>query len=106
MKHVIRHGLTHELAREAAQHALDSYRDRFSALSPEGEWIDDDHARVAFSAAGRRMEGSIGVGPEEIELELEVPFIFRLFHDRAGAIINEDVRRWIDRAREGELGKP
>ena len=103
MRHLIRHGLTHELAREAARHALASYRDRFAAFSPEGEWIDADHARVAFSAAGRRLTGNVVVGPEEIELELEVPFIFRLFHDRAIAIIEEDVRRWIERAREGAL---
>lgn len=104
MKHLIRHGLTHELAREATRRALDSYRQRFAAFSPEAEWVGDDHARVAFSAAGRRLEGSIEVGPEAIELELDVPFIFRLLHDRAVAIVEDEVRRWIERARAGPLG--
>ena len=49
------------------------------------------------------MEGKINVGPETIALELEVPFIFRLFRDRAVAVMDAEVRR-IERAREGGSG--
>ncbi len=58
---------------------------------------------MTFTAAGRQLEGKINVGPETIALELEVPFIFRLFRDRAVAVMDAEVRR-IERAREGGSG--
>ena len=38
-----------------------------------------------------------------IELELDVPLLFRPFRKKAISIIEAEVRAWIDRAKAGEL---
>lgn len=103
MKHRIPHGLSHELARRVARRALESYRDRFEAYEPAGEWVDPDLAVVAFKAAGRRLEGQVRVDSEAIELELEVPLLWRPFQGQAMRVIEEQVQSWLERARNGEL---
>ncbi|MFZ5479635.1 MAG: polyhydroxyalkanoic acid system family protein [Myxococcota bacterium] len=103
MKHHIPHGLPHALARAATREALESYRARFASYAPEGDWIDEDHARVSFRALGQRVEGAVVVGPDDVELELEVPLLLRPFRERALEVIEHEVRVWIERARAGQL---
>ncbi|MFN7143279.1 MAG: polyhydroxyalkanoic acid system family protein [Myxococcota bacterium] len=103
MVHRIRHGLPHALARDATHRALESYRERFQEFSPEGEWLDADHARVAFHALGRTLEGAVRVDSENIELELDVPFLFRPFQKKAIDVIDGEVRAWIEKAKQSQL---
>jgi hypothetical protein len=103
MIHRIRHGLTHALAREATRLALETYRARFASYEPEGRWLDADHAQLSFRALGQTLEGAVRVEPEEIELELDVPLLFRPFQKRAMEVIEEEVRMWIERARSGQI---
>ena len=103
MKHKIPHDLDHSLARLATRRALDAYRERFPELRPDGEWLDDDRARIWFSPPGRRLEGRVHVQAHAIELELDVPLLFRPFRKKAISIIEAEVRAWIDRAKAGEL---
>lgn len=103
-KHRIPHDLDHPLARRVARRALESYRDQFPELKPGGEWTDPDHARLWFTAPGARLEGRVKVLASAIELELDVPFLFRPFRKQAIRVIEEEVREWIERAKAGELG--
>ena len=41
-------------------------------------------------------------GPE-VYVQLEVPFIFRIFRGRALEVIDREVRLWIEKAKNGEL---
>jgi hypothetical protein len=103
MQHRIAHGLDPELARKATRAALDSYRERFAAHDPGGEWTGPDRAVVWFQAAGVRLEGTVEVGPQEVVLDLEVPLIFRPLRKAALQVIEREVTEWIERARRGEL---
>ncbi|MCB9777638.1 MAG: polyhydroxyalkanoic acid system family protein [Alphaproteobacteria bacterium] len=103
MNHAIPHGLSHELAREATRHALDSYRIRFPQVSPQGDWVSPDEARISFTVAGTTLRGKVVVTDREIQLELDVPLVFRPFRKRALELIENEVRGWLDRAREGGL---
>ena len=103
MKHRIPHGLSHDLARQVARRALESYRTRFAEYEPVSEWVDEDRAMVAFKAAGRRLEGQVRVDDEAIELELEVPLLWRPFQGHAMRLIEEQVHSWLDKARNGQL---
>lgn len=102
-KHRIPHGLDHDLARKATQHALESYKNRFAEHNPQGRWVTDDRAELSFTVAGKTLEGVVEVEPKDIALELEVPFIFRVFKGQAMEIIEKEIREWIARARNGEL---
>lgn len=103
MVHRIRHGLSLDLARDATRRALESYRERFRDYSPEGEWVDPDHAHVSFQALGRKLEGNVRVDPENVELELDVPLLFRPFQHKAIEVIEDEVRAWIERAKHSQL---
>lgn len=102
-KHRIAHDLDHETARRVARKALDTYKAQFPELKPGGEWTDEDHAHLWFSAPGARLEGSVKVLASAIELELDVPFLFRPFRKQAVRVIEAEVREWIERAKAGEL---
>lgn len=103
MQHRIPHGLAHDLARRATRAALESYRQRFAAYEPGGEWRTEDLAIVWFKVAGTRLEGTIEVADQAILLELEVPLVFRPIRKLALEVIEREVRAWIERARVGEL---
>lgn len=103
MKHNIHHGLSHELARKATQKALESYQERFAEYKPRGRWVNDDRAEIAFTVAGKTLEGTVDVGKSDIGLELEVPFVFLPFRGRAMKVIEDEIQQWIQWAREGRI---
>ena len=104
MKHAIPHDLDHDLARRATRAALDSYAKDFAEYQPEGEWLDDDRATVRFTVMGRTISGRVQVTGADVQLELNsVPFIFRPFRKQAIEVIENEIRGWIQKARDGEL---
>jgi hypothetical protein len=103
MKHRIPHDLPHATARVATRHALEAYQRQLAEFSPDGEWLDEDRARVRFTAAGRTFDGLVEVTPSAVSLELEVPLIFRPFTGIALGVVEREIRGWIERARRGEF---
>ena len=105
MKHSIPHDLSHPLARKAVRKALETYKSQFPEFKPDGKWQDDDSVRLWFSPPGGRIEGWVRVNPQNVELDLDkVPFIYKVFKKRAIKVIEDEVKEWIQRARNGELG--
>lgn len=103
LKHRIKHDLGLELARKATLRALESYRDQFPEASPEGRWLNPDRAQVAFTVAGKRLKGQVDVAREFIDIELDVPLLFRPFQNQAMAVIEEEIEAWLAKARAGDL---
>lgn len=102
MKHSVPHDLSHALAREATHHALESYRARFSEYKPQGRWITEDKAEISFSVVGSTLKGLVEVLPDRVELELDVPLMFRPFRGKALQIIEDEIKEWIRKARAGQ----
>ena len=65
--------------------------------------MTDQRAEISFSAKGLTLEGAIELRPTEIELELDVPFLFRQFKNKALGVIEEQIQEWIGKAEAGEL---
>ena len=65
--------------------------------------MTDQRAEISFSAKGLTLEGAIELRPTEIELELDVPFLFRPFKNKALGVIEEQIQEWIGKAEAGEL---
>ena len=103
MKHRISHDLGLDLARKATARALESYREQFPEAQPEGRWVNADRAQVAFTIAGKRMKGQVDVARENIDIELDVPLLFRPFQSQAMAVIQDEIEAWLTKARNGEL---
>lgn len=106
MKHLIAHDLDFGLAKEVAVRAFESYQKRFADYQPKMNWVGEREARIEFNVKGLKLQGTIGIAPGNIELELEVPFVFRLFKNKAVGVIEREVRTWLDKAKRGELTKP
>lgn len=103
MKHTIPHDLGFDLAKRATERAFAGYRERFADFSPEASWVTNDRAEVSFGAKGVPLAGSVVVRPAEIELELEVPLLFRPLRGKAMGVIEGQIQEWIGRAKSGEL---
>ena len=103
MKHVIRHNLDIDEARTVARKALESYADRLSEYSPRVGWPRDNRAEVSFSVKGVNLSGTVDVSPSTYELDLEVPFLLRVFKKKAIAVIDREINVWLTKARNGEL---
>jgi Putative polyhydroxyalkanoic acid system protein (PHA_gran_rgn) len=103
MKHEIPHDLDVALAKIVTAKAFESYRVRFAEYAPKLEWLDDRQARIEFRVKGLRLQGSIGIRPRSIDVDLDVPLVFRLFRNKAIEVIEREVRVWIGRAKAGQL---
>jgi hypothetical protein len=106
MKHQIAHDLDESTAKQVADRAFEAYKKRFVDYQPRMKWTSDKDATIEFSVKGLKLAGSIGIRPRAIELDLDVPFVFRLFKSKAIDVIEREVRNWIDKAKRGELTAP
>lgn len=105
MKKSIAHGLSKEMAKKATSKAFETYQARFPEYEPQATWVRDDKAEVSFSAKGLKLEGGVEIREQEIDLELNVPFLLKPFSKKAMSIIEEEVREWVEKAKKGELGE-
>ena len=106
MKHQIAHDLDDSVAKEVAVRAFESYQKRFADYHPKLNWEGDKDAAIEFSVKGLKLHGTIGIRPRAIELDLDVPFVFRLFKSKAIDVIEREVKNWIGKAKRGELVAP
>jgi len=103
MKHKIHHGLDLPLAKKAIDKAMEAYSARFADYHPTFEWLSENRGELSFKAKGVKVEGEIEIEGPEIYVDLEVPFILRIFKGKAMEVIEEEVNRWVEKARNGEL---
>ena len=103
MKDKIHHGLELPLAKKALDKAMEAYSARFSDYNPQFDWLTENKGQFSFSARSVTVEGSLEIVGPEVYVELEVPFILRIFKGRALDVIDSEVRRWIEKAQNGEL---
>lgn len=103
MKHQIEHGLAPSDARTVIDKAMEAYRARFADYHPEFAWKTEDKGRFSFRAKGVSVAGDIEINGSSIFVDVEVPFLLRIFRGKAIQVIDREVRRWIDRAERGEL---
>jgi hypothetical protein len=103
MKHVVPHGLGQDKAKQVAQAAFESYRTRYAKYEPQATWRDDRHAQITFSVKGMKLTGSLQVNPDDIEMDLDVPFMLRPFKGKALSVIEEEIKKWVSKAKAGEI---
>lgn len=103
MRHIIAHDLDVATAKRAVDRAFVEYSRALPSYSPTLTWATDRLAKVGFSAKGMSIKGTLTVGEREIALDIDVPFLLRLFQGKAVSIIDREVRVWIAKAKAGEL---
>lgn len=103
MKHEIQHGLEPELAKKAVDKAMEAYSARFAEFNPSFRWASDTKGRLGFKAKGVSVDGDIEIAGPKILVDLEVPFLLRIFKGKAIEVIDREVKKWVEKARAGEL---
>ena len=103
MKHRVHHGLDQDLAKKAMDHAIESYTERFEKYNPEATWVSDDEVKVGFSAKGVGVDGTIELGSEDMLIDLDVPFLLKPFKSKAINVIEEEINKWVAKAKQGDL---
>ena len=104
---IIGHFLPHDLdptqARALVEAAFGFYRSRYPRAKISLAWNSDETATVGFGARGFSFHGTVLLRPGGIELELELPFVFRVFHKQALRVVDAEAKKWLERARSGSL---
>ena len=95
MKHILQHNLDVATSKQIADRALGQYEKRLAKYDPAVRWVDDRHAEVTFQAKGFHFSGTLELRPGAVEIDLDVPFLFRAFKGSAIKILDEELRRLI-----------
>ncbi|MBX3246871.1 MAG: polyhydroxyalkanoic acid system family protein [Myxococcales bacterium] len=103
MKHSVTHDLDDATAKRATEKAFAAYAERFEKYSPRAHWTHERHCDVTFSVKGFTLRGALDLEPGQIVMDLEVPFVLRVFKGQALDIIEREIRLWVDKAKRGEL---
>ena len=103
MKHAVEHSLDIPTARKAADKAFEAYSQEYAQYSPTANWSSDTHCDVTFTVKGIKLEGAPDLLPGRIDMDLDVPFWARPFKGRALALVEREVREWVNKAERGEI---
>ena len=103
MKHTIDTGLDKAMSKKAIDKAMEAYKADFAEYSPRFDWTSDERGEFAFNAKGVKLNGNILVLDQKVEVDMQVPLLFRVFQSRAMKVIEDQVRVWVEKARRGEL---
>ncbi len=103
MKHMVPHDLPLDMAKKAADAALQEYKTKYPDYDPQVTWTDDKTAEVALRAKGMSLKGVFEILPDAVSIEMEVPLLLRPFKAKAMEVIEQQIRHWIGKAKTGAL---
>lgn len=103
MKHVVSHDLDEAKAKKVAESAFDSYKARFSEYNPSVTWASSKRADISFKVKGITLKGGVDIKPSSYELDLDVPFLLKPFKGKALSVIEDEIKKWIGKAKKGEI---
>jgi len=104
MKKTIPTALNRERSKVVIGKAMEAYSARFAEYNPRFAWVSDDRAEFGFNAKGFTLTGTMVIYDQKVDVEMEVPFLFRVFEGRAMDVIQDQMKIWIDKENKGEIG--
>lgn len=103
MKHSVPHDLDQALAKKATVAAFDAYKERFGKYNPTATWVSENKADISFGVKGMTLNGTIEVTPKSVDMDLDVPLVLKPFKGKALGVIEEEINKWVKKAKAGEL---
>ena len=103
MKHTIETGLELADSKRAIDKAMQAYSERFAEYAPRFSWKTEKAGDFGFTAKGVSIDGTIVVHDGKVDVEMNVPFLFRIFSGRAMQVVTDQVELWIGRVKRGEV---
>ena len=92
---MIKHSLSDEDARAAAEDAFKHYGERYAHYHPTVIWESERRARLGFDVKGMHMSGLVELVPGAVEIDLDVPLALRMFKGMAVKIVEGEMRRFL-----------
>lgn len=103
MKKTIDTGLNVPDSKRALTGAMNAYKERFAEYDPRFNWVSDTRGEFGFKAKGIEIGGSLEVRDKAVDVDMEVPFLFRIFQGKAMDVIREQVDLWVAKVKAGEV---
>jgi hypothetical protein len=105
MQHIIKHDLSPELAKKAADKAAEHYTSKWEKYDAKTTWLSDTDAEISFRVKGVSVVASIDMQPGQVVIDMQkVPFLLRPFKNTALDVVQQTMEKWIAKAKAGELG--
>jgi hypothetical protein len=102
MKHSVPHALGKEKAQKVTRAAFDAYVAKYKEYAARADWTRDDRAEISFSVKGMQLKGHVDVTDRDIVYDIDVPFFLKPFQKVAMGKIEEEIGKWIEKAKRGE----
>lgn len=104
MEYTIDHDLSPDLARRAAERAADYYTEKWAKYNAKTTWVDDNQAEISFHVKGIDVAATVEMRPGQIIIDMKkVPLLLRPFKNMALDVVHKTMKKWIDKAKNGEL---
>lgn len=104
---MIKHNFPHQLDDATAKKTVDCafawYKKQYPEYQPQLAWQSAQKAAVSFAAKGIQIKGVLTLAPQSVLMELDVPFVLRMFKGLALEKIEKEMTRWIAEAEAGRL---
>ena len=105
MQHIIKHDLSPELAKKAADKAAEHYTTKWEKYDAKTTWVGDTNAEISFRVKGVNVVATIEMEPGQAVIDMQkVPLLLRPFKNMALDVVQKTMEKWIVRAKAGELG--
>lgn len=104
MEHIIKHDLSPELAKKAADKAAEHYTTKWAKYDAKTTWLSDTNAEISFHVKGVNVVASIEMQPGQAVIDMQkVPLLLRPFKNMALDVVQRMMEKWIIKAKNGEL---
>ena len=105
MQHIIKHDLSPDLAKRAAEKAAEHYTAKWEKYDAKTTWLSDTHAEITFRVKGVSVAATVDMEPGRAVIDMQkVPFLLRPFQNMALDVVQRMMEKWIAKAQRGELG--
>jgi hypothetical protein len=105
MQHIIKHDLSPELAKKAAENAAEHYTTKWQKYDAKTTWLSDTKAEISFHVKGVHVAATIDMQPGQVVIDMQkVPLLLRPFKNMALGVVQKTMEQWIAKAKAGELG--
>ena len=105
-RHTVKHDLTRKQAHEAINTALQVYCRKFPQYEPRLSWVTQNRAETEFRVKGRKLVAEVEIHDDRLDMAMDVPLFFLPFRGPALRVIENEIRKWLARAKAGELRPP
>lgn len=95
VEHIISHSLSMSDLIENAKKAIAEYTTKYAQYEPQFVWEGEQKISIKFSTKGITIQGVVFLNPQELKLELEVPFLLRMFKNKAIELIDKEAQKWL-----------